>query len=81
MIDLSIPIIEEDIWFIDSKTSYHFTFQKEIFSPIEEFVLGHKIYIEDNNINDVCVKNIILFKLSNGDVLYVLRLAKKNVIG
>jgi hypothetical protein len=49
--------------------------------------LGHKIYIGDNDINDVCAKNIILFKLSNGffkcfgDVLYVLKLAKKVVIG
>ncbi len=44
--------------------------------------MNHKVYFENNNIFDVCGKDIVVFNLPNriskciGDVLYVPKLAK-----
>jgi len=49
---------------------------------LEEFILNHKIYVENNSTFKLCGKNIIFFNLLNGiskrigDVLYVPKLAK-----
>jgi hypothetical protein len=56
----------KDTWFINFRTSQHFTFQKEVFSTFEEFSLGHKVYFGKNNILYMCGKGNIVFKLSNG---------------
>jgi hypothetical protein len=72
--------IWRDAWFVDFRASQHLTFQKEIFSTFEEFTLNHKVYLEGNNMRDVCEKDIIVFNLLNGiskcigDMLYVPKL-------
>lgn len=78
---LSIYAIYGDAWFVDSETSQHLTFQKEVFSTYEEFTSSHKMYFENNSMLDVYGKNIIVLNLSNDifkcirDVLYILKLA------
>ncbi len=68
--------IFRDAWFVDFGASQHLTFQKEVFSTFEEFTWSHKIYLEDNNMLDVCGKDIV-FNLLNeisrciGDMLYI----------
>jgi hypothetical protein len=73
-----------DAWFVDFGASQHLTFNlKEVFSTFEEFTLNHKVYLEDNNMLDVCGKGIIVFNLLNriskciGDMLYLTKLIKK----
>jgi hypothetical protein len=75
--------IRRDAWFVDFGASQHLTFNlKEVFSTFEEFTLNHKVYLENNNMLDVCGKDIIVFNLLNriskciGDMLYVPKLVR-----
>jgi hypothetical protein len=56
MTTLFIVVVCRDLWFVDSGTSQHLTFQKEIFSTFEKFPLNHKIYLRNNSTFDVCEK-------------------------
>jgi hypothetical protein len=81
-----ISLVCRDAWFVDFRASQHLTFQEEVFWTFEKFTLNHKVYLKDNSTLDVHGKGIIVFNLPNGiskcieNVLYVLKLAKKNVI-
>ncbi len=78
---LSISLIYRDAWFVGFGASQHLTFQKEVLSTFEEFILNHKINLGYNNMFDVCGKNTIVFNLPNGismcigDVLHIPKLA------
>ncbi len=86
MTTLFISSVCKDAWFINFGTSQHLTFQKEVFSTFEEFILNHKVYLGDNSMIDVCGKGTIVFNLPNsifkciGDVLYVPKLVKNLLI-
>jgi hypothetical protein len=63
VITLSIFVILKDIWFIDFRASQHFTFQNDIFSTFEEFILNHAKYILETIISLMCVRKILLFSI------------------
>ncbi len=83
MITFFIYEIYRDAWFVDFGALQHLTFQKEVFSTFEEFILSHKVYLENNNMFDVCGKGIIVFNLLNGiskcigNMLYIPKLVRK----
>ncbi len=62
VITLSIFVILKDIWFIDSRASQHLTFQNEVFSTFEKFILNHAKYILETIISLMCARKILLFQ-------------------
>jgi len=72
-------------WFVDYGASKHLTFWKGIFSTFEEFALGHKVYIGNNDILDIYVKKALLFLICqmecpNAFEMYP-KVGKKYIIG
>jgi hypothetical protein len=51
----------KNTWFIDYGASKHLTFWKGIFSIFEEFALGRKVYIRNNNTLNIYVRKASLF--------------------
>jgi hypothetical protein len=59
---LSVIVIWKNIWYIDYRVSQHLTFQNEIFSTFEEFILNHAKYILETIIFLMRVRKILMFQ-------------------